>query len=100
MLASGLVRTKLADYLDRTHTAHRAFAKKAGIPHLHPMIGLWARGKARPGLDPAFAIERATDGEVPASYWTTVEVEGRGKRRGVRGQRRSPGKKASKSRIQ
>lgn len=98
MLASGLVRTKLADYLDRTHTAHRAFAKKAGIPHLHPMIGLWARGKARPGLAPAFAIERATEGEIPADYWTTVVVEGRGKSgRVVRRRARRPGKRSPQS---
>jgi hypothetical protein len=74
------VRTKLAGYLERSHLSHRAFAAKAGIRHLHPMVGLWARGKARPGLAPAFAIERATDGEIPASYWMTVEIDVRPKR--------------------
>jgi hypothetical protein len=96
VLASGLVRTKLADYLAAAHLSHRAFAQKAGIPHLHPMVCLWARGKARPGLVPALAIEEATKGEIPASYWPGVPVEGRSKRV-VGGKRRRSRKHSSHS---
>lgn len=73
MLASRLVRTRLATYLDRSKLSHRAFAEKAGIPHLHPMISQWAAGKRWPGLDAAVAIEEATDGAVPASYWRDLK---------------------------
>lgn len=64
--------TKLAAYLGKKKLSHRAFAAMAGIPHLHPMVGLWAKGRHLPGLETAFAIERGTDGEIPASYWLTL----------------------------
>lgn len=66
--------TRLAVYLKRTGTSHRAFATRAGIPRLHPMIGLWARGVRLPGLVAAHKIEAATDGEIPASYWVRLKV--------------------------
>lgn len=76
MLASAAVKTKLASYLDKHSISHREFAAKAGIAHLHPMVSLWARGMGAPGLDNALAIERATDGEVPATYWGTLRRRG------------------------
>ncbi len=73
MLACVDVSTKLAAYLKRNHLSHRAFAAKAGVPHLHPMVGLWAKGKHLPGLESAFAIEAGTDGEIPATYWLALK---------------------------
>jgi DNA-binding transcriptional regulator YdaS (Cro superfamily) len=73
------VRTKLSVYLARHKMSHRAFADKAGIPHLHPMISQWAAARRWPGLAAAVGIERATGGEIPASYWLDLKrrVEGR-----------------------
>jgi hypothetical protein len=67
--------TKLAAWLDRTGMSHRAFAKKAGIPKLHPMVGLWAKGRHLPGLVTAFAIERGTEGAIPVSYWLRLRKQ-------------------------
>jgi hypothetical protein len=68
--------TKLGQYLKRNRLSHRAFARAAGIPHLHPMVGLWARGVRFPGRDTALAVETATRGEVPASYWGGLKRRG------------------------
>ena len=69
--------TRLGQYLQKHHLSHRAFAAQAGFPALYPMVSLWARGKARPGIDLVFRIEEATGGEVPAAYWQTVRPSGR-----------------------
>lgn len=61
--------TLLARYLDSEGITQTEFARSAGIPT--PMICQWLSGKRRPGLKNAFAIERATNGAIPASYWTT-----------------------------
>jgi hypothetical protein len=83
--------TKLGEYLKRERLSHRAFAVRAGFPHLHPMVGLWARGKRIPGLDTAFAIERATGGKVPAAYWSArKQIVSRPARRSGRPSRRLP----------
>lgn len=82
------VRTKLHHYLTARHESHRAFAERAGIGYLHPMVSQWASAKVFPGLAPALAIEKATGGEVPASYWVELrnrlkkagKLPGRGKR--------------------
>lgn len=66
------MRTKLSDYLARTGISHRAFAAQADIPHLHPMVSQWAAAKRWPGRDAVVGIERATAGEIPASYWTDL----------------------------
>lgn len=73
MLAFAIVRTKLSEYLARTKISHRALAEKAGIPHLHPMISQWAKGQRWPGLAAAVGLERATGGEIPASYWLDLK---------------------------
>jgi transcriptional regulator with XRE-family HTH domain len=78
------VSTKLAAYLKRNKLSHRAFAARVGVPHLHPMVGLWARGKRFPGLETAFAIEKGTSGEIPASYWAALS-----RRRAPRSQQHS-----------
>jgi transcriptional regulator with XRE-family HTH domain len=66
------VSTKLAAYLKRNHLSHRAFAARVGLPHLHPMVGLWAKGSRFPGIETAFVIEKGTGGEIPASYWSAL----------------------------
>lgn len=44
-----------------------AFSRATG---LHPSnISLWISGDRRPDLKSAVAIEAATEGEIPVSYW-------------------------------
>lgn len=69
---------RLAKYLARHNVPQEAFASASGVPA--PMVSLYVSGKRRPGLDYAFAIERATGGEVPALYWTTVRMARRAKK--------------------
>ena len=66
------METKLAVFLKDHSLSHRAFAKRAGLDDLHPMVSLWARGLARPSLETAVAIEKATDGAIPTAYWLSV----------------------------
>lgn len=73
--------TKLAAYLAKKKESHRAFAARAGFAHLHPMVGLWARGVRFPDVEHAFAIESATVGEVPASHWAALKRAKKSRRR-------------------
>jgi transcriptional regulator with XRE-family HTH domain len=66
-------RTALGRYLAKKGLSRAAFARAADVPA--PMVCLWAAGKRRPGLENALKIEAATEHEVPASYWTTVEAD-------------------------
>jgi transcriptional regulator with XRE-family HTH domain len=84
VLAFPAVSTKLAAYLKRNHLSHRAFAARVGLPHLHPMVGLWAKGSRSPGLETAFAIEKGTAGEIPASYWAALRSRKKSGKRVVR----------------
>lgn len=59
--------TLLAEYLARHDMRQAEFSRRTGIPP--PMINQYASGERRPGLANALAIEAATDGEIPASYW-------------------------------
>jgi DNA-binding transcriptional regulator YdaS (Cro superfamily) len=59
--------TKLGDYLRKKGMTQMEFARLSGLHG--PMVCLWSHGKRRPGLASALAIEKATHGEVPASYW-------------------------------
>jgi transcriptional regulator with XRE-family HTH domain len=61
---------RLAQYLTESGVSQAEFGRLAGISS--PMICEYVSGKRRPGLDAAFAIERASGGEVPASYWTSI----------------------------
>lgn len=58
---------KLQHHLETNHIARREFAETIGVDQ--SVLSRFCRGLARPGLDKAVAIERATDGAVPASYW-------------------------------
>jgi len=58
---------KLQHHLETNHIARREFADRIGVDQ--SVLSRFCRGLARPGLDKAVAIERATDGAVPASYW-------------------------------
>lgn len=58
---------KLQHHLETNNIARREFADRIGVDQ--SVLSRFCRGLARPGLDKAVAIERATDGSVPASYW-------------------------------
>lgn len=58
---------KLQHHLETNQIARRDFAETIGVDQ--SVLSRFCRGLARPGLDKAVAIERATDGAVPASYW-------------------------------
>jgi transcriptional regulator with XRE-family HTH domain len=61
----------LAKYLREKGQSQRAFERALD---LQPgMLSGYLSGNRRPGLDTAFAIERATNGEVPASSWAEEE---------------------------
>lgn len=68
-VASAIVRFMklLANYLTDRQLTQRAFAKLIAAPP--PQISMWLSGRRRPGLDYALAIERVTEGQVPASSW-------------------------------
>lgn len=73
---SGMAKTnRLLAYLRRNKESHRAFAERAKIRHLHPMVSQWANDRRFPGLAPALAMEEATGGDVPASYWPDRKKE-------------------------
>jgi hypothetical protein len=59
----------LAAYLAKTNTSYAEFARVVGADRAR--IQRCAKGERRPGLDLALAIEEATQGAVPASYWRT-----------------------------
>lgn len=65
--------TKLAEYIASAGLTQAEFSRQTGIPQ--PMVCQWSCGKRRPGLASALAIEKATGGKIPASYWTTVDAE-------------------------
>lgn len=75
----------LAEYLRETATPQGDFAAQCGIDQ--PMVSMYLSGKRRPGLDAAFAIERASGGRVPAAYWASLSPIARAtpRRRRVKG---------------
>lgn len=58
---------KLTAYLGDTSTSQAKLADVLGISRSH--MSLLVSGERKPGLDLAIAIERATNGAVPASFW-------------------------------
>lgn len=58
---------KLQKHLEDNKIGRRDFADLIGVDQ--SVLSRFCRGLARPGLDKAVAIERATDGAVPAAYW-------------------------------
>lgn len=58
---------QLRAYLTRTNITQSAFAGTIGLSrsHLSEIIS----GRKRPSLDVAFAIARATSGDVPVEAW-------------------------------
>jgi DNA-binding transcriptional regulator YdaS (Cro superfamily) len=59
--------TKLDDHLKSQSIRRRDFAQEIGVHE--SVLSRFCNGLARPALDTAFAIERATNGAVPASSW-------------------------------
>lgn len=66
--------TLLAEHIRRRRITQAMFARLAGLDP--PMVSLYARGKRRPGLAAALKMEKASAGEVPASYWAAFIVDG------------------------
>jgi hypothetical protein len=84
--------TLLARWLARPESpSYPAFAEKVGADRAR--IHRCARAERRPGLVLAIEIEKATGGEVPASYWPTVKLV----KPAVRGSRRRSRKHSSHS---
>lgn len=60
---------KLATYLASKGISQKQFA---ALVNIHPsVISRFLRGEAKPSLDTAFIIERATKGRVKAASWTS-----------------------------
>lgn len=58
---------QLETYLTQNGLKQSQFAE---LVSLHPsVVSRFIKGEARPSLETAFAIERATGGAVPASSW-------------------------------
>ncbi len=58
---------KLKQHLETHGISRKDFAEQIGIDQ--SVLSRFCNSLARPGLDKAIAIERATDGAVPASSW-------------------------------
>ena len=65
--------TKLDEHLKQNSIRRRDFAEQIGVHE--SVLSRFCNGLARPALDTAFAIERATDGAVPASSWVEAHKE-------------------------
>jgi len=66
--------SKIAAYLSEHGITQREFAASvcASPSYLSEIIS----GAKRPGMDLAFAIERATNGAVPMSSWVSADTKG------------------------
>lgn len=65
---------QLAKYIAAGGIRQNELAKRL---KLHPsVISRFLNGVARPSLDTAFAIERATNGAVPAESWVSLPDNG------------------------
>lgn len=62
--------TTLATYLASARITQEEFAKKVGLKQA--AISRLARGLSRPSLEAAVAIERITEGAVPAASWVPI----------------------------
>lgn len=61
--------TKLSEYLERHTESQLDFGQRV---QLHQsVVSRFSKGLAKPSLETAFKIERATNGEVPASSWVS-----------------------------
>lgn len=66
---SATVPNRLAAYIAQSGVTQRAIARAVAASPSY--INELCKGLKSPGLDLAFAIERATDGAVPASSWVS-----------------------------
>ena len=62
----------LDDHLKQNNIRRRDFAAEIGVHE--SVLSRFCNGLARPALDTAFAIERATNGAVPASSWVDEQA--------------------------
>lgn len=68
---------RLGDYLALKNQSQRDFAERVGSHQ--SIISRIVRGKIRPGIDLAYAIEAETNGSVKASFWAARQGEHRRK---------------------
>jgi DNA-binding transcriptional regulator YdaS (Cro superfamily) len=61
---------RLARHLEDKGMTQTALADRMGVSQA--LVNQWVTGRRRPNLDSAFAIERATGGAIPASYWLDI----------------------------
>lgn len=64
--------THLATHITTTGLSQAALAKELGISRSH--MSELVSGAKKPSLDLAFAIERVTEGAVPAASWTEEQA--------------------------
>ncbi len=64
--------TRLAQHIKDMGTTQAEFARAHGFPP--PKVCQWVNGTRRPGLKHALALDEATGGAVPASYWSTITL--------------------------
>jgi DNA-binding transcriptional regulator YdaS (Cro superfamily) len=72
----------LSTYLSRLDLSYAAFARLVGADRAR--IQRCATGKRSPGLQLALAIERETEGQVPASAWARRSSRKQGGKRVLR----------------
>lgn len=87
------METLLGQYLRERGAKRVDFAREHGFKA--PMVSQWAHGERRPGLALALAIEKATGGVVPASYWPTIETATERARKGPKRSRATRPRKRS-----
>lgn len=63
----------LDEHLKQNNIRRRDFAAEIGVHE--SVLSRFCNGLARPALDTAFAIERATNGAVPASSWVDDQAK-------------------------
>jgi DNA-binding transcriptional regulator YdaS (Cro superfamily) len=73
--------SRLVEYFEKSGVTRAEFSKASGISE--PLLCQYLAGKRRPGLDHAFAIERATGGEVTAEYLQSLPRVGRDQKKAV-----------------
>ena len=65
----------LKDYLDRHELTNIGFARKSGVDTTK--ISKFANGHARPSLDNAYKIFKASQGKVKLDDWFKEENDGK-----------------------
>ena len=73
LIIGRMAHNPLAGWLAARNIRPIDLARKLGVSPAQ--VSEWMHGKRRPGIDNAYAIEEATEGEVPVSAWRKGVVE-------------------------